>query len=82
MPPKDSNNAKIDGFVKSPSAALLCIPRHCGVQPKYASFGRICTPGPPKRGRDFYFAIRFNDFLRDHQNSSSSDTGTNHCHYV
>src|SRR3972149_9880371 len=33
-----------DGFVKSPSAALRCILRHCGVPKKYASFLRICAP--------------------------------------
>src|SRR3972149_11534884 len=33
-----------DGFVKSPSAALRCILRHCGVPKKYASLLRICAP--------------------------------------
>ncbi|MCX5907608.1 MAG: hypothetical protein NTY64_10580 [Deltaproteobacteria bacterium] len=35
---------KIDGFVKSPSAALHGILRRCGVQPKYASLLWICAP--------------------------------------
>jgi hypothetical protein len=28
----DFQNVKTDGFVKSPDAALRCIPRHCGVR--------------------------------------------------
>jgi hypothetical protein len=47
-----------DGFVKSPSVPLrsgiALHLRHCGVQPNYASFLRICVPGPAKRGRAFY----------------------------
>ncbi len=37
-------DTKDDGFVKSPSAALHCILRRCGVQPKYASLLWICAP--------------------------------------
>ncbi|MCX5907012.1 MAG: hypothetical protein NTY64_07445 [Deltaproteobacteria bacterium] len=59
---------KIDGFVKSPSAALPCILRRCGVPGKDATLLRFCAPGPAKRGRAFYFAIPFDGFLRDHQN--------------
>src|SRR3989304_10463717 len=33
-----------DGLEKSPSGALRCILRHCGVPKKYASFLRICAP--------------------------------------
>jgi hypothetical protein len=50
---------QIDDFLKSPSAALRCILRRCGVPPKYASLGRFCAPGPAKRGRAFYLAIHF-----------------------
>ncbi|MCX5909524.1 MAG: hypothetical protein NTY64_20730 [Deltaproteobacteria bacterium] len=49
--------ANLDGFVKSPSAALPCILRRCGVLCKYASLLRFCAPGPAKRGRTFYAAI-------------------------
>jgi hypothetical protein len=54
---------KIDGFVKSPSAALRFILRHCGVL--------LCTPHSSRFVRlaseAFYFAVWFDDFLRDHQ---------------
>ncbi|MCX5908296.1 MAG: hypothetical protein NTY64_14215, partial [Deltaproteobacteria bacterium] len=53
---------KLDGFVKSPSAALPGILRRCGVQSKYASLLWICAPGPAKRGRAFYEAISLATF--------------------
>jgi hypothetical protein len=49
----------IDGFVKSPHAALCCILRHCSVQQKYAAFLRICTPWL----RTFYKAVRKSTFF-------------------
>ncbi|MCX5906226.1 MAG: hypothetical protein NTY64_03315 [Deltaproteobacteria bacterium] len=42
---------------------MRCIPRHCGVQlstPHSSGFARLASGA-------FYFVIRFNDFLRDHQ---------------
>jgi hypothetical protein len=52
----------LDGFVKSPSAALRFIFRHCGV--------RLCTPHASRFGRlasgAFYCAVYLGDFLRSH----------------
>ncbi|MCX5906939.1 MAG: hypothetical protein NTY64_07070 [Deltaproteobacteria bacterium] len=59
------NNAKSknDGFVKSPSAALPCVLRRCGVlQSTPHSSGIVCLASGA-----FYFAIHSDDFLRDHQ---------------
>ena len=57
------NSKKIDGFVKSPSAALRFIFRHCGVL--------LCTPHSSRFARlasgAFYCAVQFDDFLRSHQ---------------
>ncbi|MCX5908948.1 MAG: hypothetical protein NTY64_17675 [Deltaproteobacteria bacterium] len=52
----------IDGFVKSPSAALHCILRRCGVLPSTLHSSGIVrlTSGA------FYFAIHSDGFLRDH----------------
>jgi hypothetical protein len=52
-----------DGFVKSPSAALRFIFRHCSVL--------LCTPHSSRFARlasgSFYCAVQFCDFLRSHQ---------------
>ncbi len=54
---------RVDGFVKSPSAALHCILRHCGVPictPHSSGFARLASEA-------FYFAIpilSFYDFIR------------------
>ena len=54
---------KVDDFVKSPSAALRFIFRHCDVL--------LCTPHSSRFARlasgAFYCAVSFNDFLRGHQ---------------
>ena len=53
---------KLDGFVKSPFAALRCILRHCGVPistPHFSGFARLASEA-------FYFAIpilSFYDFI-------------------
>jgi hypothetical protein len=56
----------LDGFVKSPSAALRFIFRLCGV--------RLCTPHSARFARlasgAFYCAVHLGDFLRGHQTSS------------
>jgi hypothetical protein len=59
----DIAHALIKSVVNLCGVALYL--RRCGVPPKCASLGRFCAPGPAKRGRAFYLAIRFNDFLRD-----------------
>ena len=57
------NVAKVDGFVKSPSAALRCILRHCGVQvstPHSVGFARLASEA-------FYCAVcvlTFYDFIK------------------
>ncbi len=59
----------IDGFVKSPSAALHCILCHCGVPictPHFSGFARLASEA-------FYFAIlilSFYDFINDWVNSN------------
>jgi len=56
-----------DGFVKSPSAALRCILRHCGVPmstPHSSGFARLASEA-------FYFAIPILSFY-DFINSNSS----------
>ncbi|MCX5906808.1 MAG: hypothetical protein NTY64_06385 [Deltaproteobacteria bacterium] len=56
-----------DGFVKSPSAALRGILRHCGVQPSTphsSGFARLASGA-------FYFAMHLEDFLRVHQSSAA-----------
>jgi hypothetical protein len=55
---------KVDGFVKSPSAALRFIFRHCGVRlftPHSSRFTRLASGA-------FYCAVHLVDFLRSHQN--------------
>jgi len=52
-----------DGFVKSPSAALRFILRHCSVllsTPHSSEFARLASGA-------FYCAVPFVDFLRVHQ---------------
>ncbi|MCX5906526.1 MAG: hypothetical protein NTY64_04870 [Deltaproteobacteria bacterium] len=52
---KESNfSAKLDGFVKSPPAALRCILRRCGVPPSTPHSGGFARLAPGA----FYFAIR------------------------
>jgi hypothetical protein len=57
----------IDGFVKSPDAALRCILRRCGVRksmPHSSGFARLACGA-------FYEAVEFCqvlDFLRAHRN--------------
>ncbi|MCX5906640.1 MAG: hypothetical protein NTY64_05480, partial [Deltaproteobacteria bacterium] len=51
-----------DGFVKSPSAALHCILRRCGVLPSTPHSSGIVRLASGA----FYFAIHSDDFLRDH----------------
>ncbi|MCX5905683.1 MAG: hypothetical protein NTY64_00430 [Deltaproteobacteria bacterium] len=54
---------KFDGFVKSPSAALPCILRRCGVlpsTPRSSGIVRLASGA-------FYFAIHSDGFLRDRQ---------------
>jgi hypothetical protein len=57
-----SHSITFDGFVKSPSAALRFILRHCGVL--------LCTPRSSKFARlayeAFYCAVQFGTFLRSH----------------
>jgi hypothetical protein len=60
---KEGNEeSNIDGFVKSPSAALRFTFRHCGVL--------LCTPHSSRFARlaseAFYCAVGFDDFLRTH----------------
>jgi len=54
---------KLDGFVKSPSAALRFILRHCGVL--------LCTPHSSRFARlaseAFYCAVYFDDFAISYQ---------------
>jgi hypothetical protein len=53
----------IDGFVKSPSAALRFIFRHCSVlscTPHSSRFARLASGA-------FYCAVHLRDFLRSHQ---------------
>ncbi|MCX5907630.1 MAG: hypothetical protein NTY64_10690 [Deltaproteobacteria bacterium] len=57
---------KFYGFVKSPSAALPCILRRCGVLPSTPHSSGIVRLASGA----FYFAIHSDDFLRDHQISS------------
>ena len=58
-----SSAENLDGFVKSPSAALRFIFRHCGVL--------LCTPHSSRFARlaseAFYCAVHLGDFLRSHQ---------------
>jgi hypothetical protein len=52
----------LDGFVKSPTAALRFIFRHCGVlvsTPHSSRFTSLAFGA-------FYFAVAFFDFLRPH----------------
>jgi hypothetical protein len=55
--------AKVDGFVKSPSAALRFIFRHCSVL--------LCTPHSSRFARlasgAFYCAVSLGDLLQNHQ---------------
>ena len=58
-----------DGFVKSPSAALRCILRHCGVAistPHSSEFARLRVPTFVGDGA-FFKAAHFRYFLRFHQ---------------
>ena len=46
IPPPIFSFKKVDGFVKSPSAALHCILRHCGVPistPHSSGFARLAS---------------------------------------
>ncbi|MCX5908842.1 MAG: hypothetical protein NTY64_17120 [Deltaproteobacteria bacterium] len=54
--------SKFDGFVKSPSAALPCILRRCGVLPSTPHSSGIVRLA----SGSFYFAIHSDGFLRDH----------------
>jgi hypothetical protein len=58
----------IEGFVKNPSATSCFTFVAAAYHPSTPHSGRICAPGPAKRGRVFYLTIHFDDFLRDHQN--------------
>jgi hypothetical protein len=60
-----SQGSKLDGKVKSPSAALPCILRRCGVLPSTPHWGGIVRFASGA----FYFAIHSDDFLRSHQAS-------------
>jgi hypothetical protein len=57
------DDLNFDGFVKSPSAALRFIFRHCGVL--------LCTPHSSRFARlasgAFYCAVHFDNFLRGRQ---------------
>ncbi|MCX5908356.1 MAG: hypothetical protein NTY64_14520 [Deltaproteobacteria bacterium] len=64
MPSPPSFFDKIDGFVKSPSAALRCILRHCGVQPLRALHLELFTL--PSILMTFYeiIKVRFPDIFQ------------------
>jgi len=62
-----------DGFVKSPSAALPCILRHCGVlssTPHSSGFGRLASGA-------FYIAIQQKTFYEIIKNEVVRKTVTN-----
>jgi hypothetical protein len=68
-PPQSGWLSNLDGFVKTPSAALRFIFRHCSV--------RLYTPHSSRLARlasgAFYCAVYLGDFLRSHQNSGASE---------